>query len=158
VPTDQPRAPRGPLYASRQGDNWLLLGLKGSLNEYLGFNFHALRGIVPACYTVHVNDPWCTSLNSIPEMFSVSISSNIIEELYHGRICSRWRERCSGNCGRLFFILAKVSPLKFSADWAAPRKTSGGSALQGTCESGFSRRYLTSEGYPELFEYIGFVS
>ena len=24
-----------------------------------GFDFHALKGFVPTCYTVHVNGPWC---------------------------------------------------------------------------------------------------
>lgn len=24
-----------------------------------GFDFHALRGFDPTCYTVHVNGPWC---------------------------------------------------------------------------------------------------
>ncbi len=24
-----------------------------------GFDFHALRGFIPARYTVHVNGPWC---------------------------------------------------------------------------------------------------
>lgn len=24
-----------------------------------GFDFHALKGFVPTCYSVHVNGPWC---------------------------------------------------------------------------------------------------
>jgi proteic killer suppression protein len=24
-----------------------------------GFDFHALRGFEPICYTVHINGPWC---------------------------------------------------------------------------------------------------
>lgn len=24
-----------------------------------GFDFHALHGVDPTCYTVHVNGPWC---------------------------------------------------------------------------------------------------
>jgi proteic killer suppression protein len=44
-----------------------------------GFDFHALKGFDPTRYTVHVNGPWSSHLNSTAKTPPASISSSIIE-------------------------------------------------------------------------------
>jgi hypothetical protein len=45
-----------------------------------GFDFHALRGFKPTRYSVHVNGPWCSPLNSRTTMSAGLISNNITED------------------------------------------------------------------------------
>jgi len=43
-----------------------------------GFNFHALRGRKPTCYSVHVNGPWCITFE-----FADGDALNVDFEQYH---------------------------------------------------------------------------
>ena len=43
-----------------------------------GFNFHVLRGFVPARYTVHVNGPWCITFE-----FDAGDALRVDFEQYH---------------------------------------------------------------------------
>jgi toxin HigB-1 len=43
-----------------------------------GFNFHALNGFAPECYTVHVNGPWCITFE-----FEGNDAARVDFEQYH---------------------------------------------------------------------------
>ena len=52
-----------------------------------GFDFHPLRGFKPTRYSIHVNGPWCITLNSRKVKLVALTSNSITKEGHHGPYC-----------------------------------------------------------------------